>query len=130
MLITSIDKEVELPVQKQLEAYNARDIDAFMVWWADDCQYYEFPSRLLASGTAEIRERHISRFKEPNLHGRLIKRIIVANVVVDQETVTRTFSNGPGEVDVAAIYEVTEGKIARAWFKMGLQRHINAPGPK
>ncbi len=26
--------ETELPVQKQLEAYNARDIDAFMQWWA------------------------------------------------------------------------------------------------
>ena len=44
----SSDAETELPVQKQLEAYNARDIDAFMQCWADDCQYYEFPSRLPA----------------------------------------------------------------------------------
>jgi hypothetical protein len=66
------------PVQKQLEAYNARDIDAFMLWWADDCQYYEFPDRLLASGAAEVRERHVIRFKEPNLHGRLVKRISAA----------------------------------------------------
>lgn len=114
--------ETELPVQKQLEAYNARDIDAFMQWWADDCQYYEFPSRLLASGAAEIRERHVARFKEPNLHGALVKRIAVANVVVDQETVTRTFPDGPGEVDVLAIYEVENGKIAKAWFKMGPPR--------
>jgi len=46
--VSSNDTETELPVQKQLEAYNVRDIDAFMLWWADDCQYYEFPSRLLA----------------------------------------------------------------------------------
>ena len=114
--------ETELPVQKQLEAYNARDIDAFMQWWADDCQYYEFPSRLLASGAAEVRERHVARFKEPNLHGMLVKRIAVANVVVDEETVTRTFPAGTGEVDVIAIYEVESGRIAKAWFKMGPPR--------
>jgi hypothetical protein len=114
--------EVEFPVQKQLEAYNARDIDAFMQWWADDCQYYEFPSRLLASGAAEIRERHIVRFKESNLFGRLVKRISVANVVIDQEIVTRTFPDGPGEIDVAAIYEIENGKIAKAWFKFGSPR--------
>ena len=114
--------EAELPVQKQMEAYNARDIDSFMQCWADDCQYYEFPTRLLANGATEIRERHILRFQEPNLFGRLIKRICVANVVVDQETVTRTFPEGPGEVDVIAIYELHAGKIAKAWFKMGPPR--------
>jgi len=122
MDVSSNYAETELPVQKQLEAYNARDIDAFMLWWADDCQCYEFPSRLLASGAAEVRERHVARFKEPNLHGTLIKRIAVANVVVDQETVTRTFPDGPGEVDVVAIYEVENGRIAKAWFKMGPMR--------
>jgi len=111
-----------LPVQKQLEAYNARDIDAFMAWWAEDCQYFEFPSRMLASGAAAIRERHIARFKETNLFGTLIKRIAVANVVIDKETVTRTFPDGPGEVDVIAIYEIDDGKIAKAWFKVGPPR--------
>ena len=113
---------IELPVQKQLEAYNARDIDSFIQWWADDCRYYEFPARLLASGAAEIRERHVARFREPDLHGTLVKRIVVDDVVVDQETVTRTFPDGTGEVDVVAIYEVKDGKIANAWFRAGLRR--------
>ena len=117
-----LPSDAELAVQGQLDADNARYIDDFMRWGADDCRYYEFPSRLLASGAAEIRERHVARFQEPNLHGRLIKRITVANVVVDQETVTRTFPDGPGEVDVVAIYEVEKGKIANAWFKMGPPR--------
>jgi ribosomal protein S18 acetylase RimI-like enzyme len=114
--------DIQLPVQKQLEAYNARDIDAFMLWWDEDCHYFEFPDRLLARGSADIRERHIARFKEPNLHARLINRIAVANLVIDQETVTRTFPNGSGEVDVVAIYEVGRGKITKAWFKMGPPR--------
>ncbi len=114
--------DIERPVQKQLDAYNARDIDAFMPWWSEDCHYYEFPDRLLARGASEIRERHLARFKEPNLHGQLIKRIAVANVMVDQETVTRSFPDGPGEVDVVAIYEIEDGRIAKAWFKMGPPR--------
>jgi hypothetical protein len=120
---------VEIPVQQQLDAYNARDIDAFIAYWADDCEYYEFPSRLLARGTAQIRERHVARFKEPNLFGRLVQRSVVDNVVVDQEIVQRTFADGPGEVDVLAIYEVENGKIAKAWFKIGTPR-LAAAGPQ
>jgi hypothetical protein len=114
-----VETDVEYPVQKQLDAYNARDIDAFMQWWTDDCRHYEFPARPIASGAAEIRARYAVRFQEPNLFGKLIKRIVVDNMVIDQERVTRMFADGPGEIDVVAIYEVEAGKIAKAWFKMG-----------
>jgi len=50
--------DIERPVQKQLDAYNARDIDAFMPWWSEDCHYYEFPDRLLARGASvSVREQ-------------------------------------------------------------------------
>ncbi|MDR3514633.1 MAG: nuclear transport factor 2 family protein [Azospirillaceae bacterium] len=114
--------EIELPVQKQLEAYNARDINAFMLWWADDCQYYAFPSTILAGSAAEIRERHIERFKEPDLYGKLRTRIVVGNVVIDHEIVTRNFPEGTGEVDVVCLYEVENKKIVKAWFKAGERR--------
>ena len=116
------ENDPAFPVQMQLDAYNKRDIDAFMAWWADDCQYYEFPSKLLASGAAEIRERHLIRFEEANLFGRLLNRIVLGNLVVDHETVTRDFPEGPGELDVVAKYEIADGKIAKAWFKMGTRR--------
>lgn len=119
---TRAPEATEYPIQQQLDAYNARDIDAFMQWWADDCEYYEFPSRLLAQGAAQVRERHVARFREPNLFGKLVHRAIIGNLVIDQERVTRTYPEGPGEVDVLAIYEVTDGKIAKAWFKMGTPR--------
>ncbi len=114
------------PVQMQLAAYNARDIDAFMACWADGCQYYAFPDTLLANGAAEIRSRHIERFKEPDLHATLLSRIVVGNVVIDYETVQRSFPAGPGEVEVICIYEVDAGKIAKAWFKMGEPRRAPA----
>lgn len=118
--------DVVLAVQKQLDAYNARDIDAFMACWADDGEYFAFPSNLLAQGAAAIRERHVARFAETNLHARLVSRINIDNLVIDQELVTRTFPEGPGDFDAVAIYEIVDGKIARAWFKMGPPRmHVS-----
>ena len=106
-------------VRRQLDAYNAKDIDAFMAEWAEDAQYFAFPSTLLASGAAAIRARHVERFREPNLFGHLIQRMAAGNMVVDHERVTRTFPDGPGTVEVIAIYEVENGKIAKAWFRQG-----------
>ena len=106
-------------VQRQLDAYNARDIEAFMATWADDAQLFDHPGILVADGAAEIRDRHIVRFKEPNLFGKLVNRMAVGDMVVDQEVVTRTFATGTGRVDVIAIYQVVGGKIAKAWYKRG-----------
>ncbi|CAI0731640.1 Uncharacterized conserved protein [Serratia entomophila] len=106
-------------VQRQLDAYNARDIEAFIACWAEDAQYYEHPDTLLAGGKAAIRERHVARFKEPSLYGEKVKRMVVGNMVVDQEVVTRNFPQGRGKMDVIAIYEVDQGRIAKAWFKIG-----------
>lgn len=114
-----MSRNPESVVQGQLDAYNARDMEAFMAFWADDAQYFEHPATLLASGAAEIRDRHISRFREPNLNGRLVQRMIVGNKVVDQEVVTRIFPDGLGQIEVIAMYEVEAGKITRAWFTFG-----------
>jgi hypothetical protein len=110
----------EAVVAAQLDAYNARDIDGFMAAWRDDAQFFEHPDRLVANGAAEIRARHVIRFKEPDLHGKLIARMSVGNLVVDREIVARNFPQGRGRVDVIAIYEVAGDKIARAWFKLGV----------
>ena len=104
-------------VARQLDAYNARDIEAFMACWAAEAAYYAFPSEVLATGADAIRARHLARFQEPNLHGRLLHRLAVGNVVVDHEIVTRSFADGVGTVEVVAIYEIDAGKIAKAWFK-------------
>ena len=106
-------------VRRQLDAYNARNIDAFMAEWADDAGYFTFPDTLLARGAPAIRARHVERFQEPVLFGQLLHRMAVGSLVVDQEVVTRTFPGGLGRVDVIAIYDVRNGKIANAWFKQG-----------
>ena len=109
----------ESVVQRQLDAYNARDIEAMMATYADDAQQFEHPSKLLASGAAQVRERSLVPFQEPNLHARLLRRIVMGNLVIDHETVTRTFPEGPGRLELVAIYEVQDGRIAKAWFRFG-----------
>ena len=109
----------EILIQKQLDAYNAKDIDALLLTYASDAKQFEHPDKLLADGAVQIRERFITRFKEPNLHALLIKRIVSGNMVVDHEHVTRTFPEGTGKIKLIAIYEVQDNKIARAWFIFG-----------
>lgn len=109
-------------VQQQLIDYNNRDIDAYMRHWSADCQNFEFPDKLLASGFEAVKARYVERFKDEALHAKLINRIVVDDMVVDQEVVTRTFPDGVGDIDVVAIYRVTGGKISHAWFKFGQVR--------
>lgn len=112
----------EQVVQRQLDAYNAKDLNTLLTIYAEDAQLFEHPSTLLATGTAQIRDRFASRFSEPNLQAELKNRITCGNTVIDQELVTRTFQEGPGQIELVAIYEVTNQKISRAWFISGPRR--------
>jgi hypothetical protein len=48
-----------------------------------------------------------------------VQRIATDSIVIDQEVITRTFPEGPGKLDLIAIYDVKDGRIARAWFIPG-----------
>ncbi len=106
-------------IQRQLDAYNARDIDAIMATYADDARQYEHPATLLATGAAQIRGRMALRFQEPQLHARLVQRVVMGDIVIDHEVVTRNFPEGVGTLELVAIYEVKAGRIASASVKPG-----------
>ena len=109
-------------VQRQLDAYNARDIDALMATYADDIEQFDFPSTVLAVGAAAVRARQSVRLQEPNLFARLLGRTAMGNLVIDHEIVTRNFPEGFGTVELIAMYEVQGDRIQRAWFKFGEKR--------
>jgi len=109
----------EAIVQAQLEAYNARDLNAFLATYAENAELFEHPSKLLASGMAQLRERYAARFADPILHALVLKRIVMGNFVIDQERVTRMFPAGPGTLDAVAMYEVQGQRITRVWFIFG-----------
>jgi hypothetical protein len=117
----------EAVAQRQLDAYNRRDIEALMATYADDARQFEHPSKLLASGAAQLRERFTARFAESNLYAKLLNRIVAGNIVVDHEIITRTFPEGPGKMELVAMYEIRSGKIAQAWFTFGAKTLDPAP---
>lgn len=106
----------EAVVQAQLEAYNARDLDAFLATYDENAELFEHPSRLLASGMAQLRERYAARFADSTLHAVVLQRIVLGNFVIDHERVRRMFPEGPGTLDAVATYEVQGERITRVWF--------------
>ena len=117
----------EAVVQRQLDAYNARDLATLLATYAPDARQYELPGKLLASGSAEIGVRLGPRLQEPNLHARLLQRAVMGNIVIDYEEVSRSFPEGPGKVDLVAIYEVIDGKIQSQSVRISNQR-LDAEG--
>jgi len=118
MLETRVESP-ETVVQQQLDAYNARDLEAWLATYAEDACQYQHPATLLARGHAEIRQRAIARFAEPDLHARLLHRQVLGQVVIDHEMVRRNFAEGPGHVELLCLYTVDAGKISSASFVSG-----------
>lgn len=106
-------------VQAQLDAYNAKDIEALLKTYAPDAEQFTLHGELLAKGHEQLRSRFIMRFAEPNLHARLLSRIVVGNVVTDLELITRDFPEGLGTLEMLCIYEVVDDRIQRASFATG-----------
>jgi hypothetical protein len=104
-------------VQQQLDAYNGRDIEAFIALFSDDATTSDLgASSPSLSGKAQIRERYASLFsKSPVLHSHLVNRTVFGRVVVDLEQITGR--EGSAELfEVMAIYEIERSKIRRVHF--------------
>jgi hypothetical protein len=111
----------EIVVQRQLDAYNAKNLAAWLSTYAEDAKQFELGGSLLAQGHEAIRARIAPRFNEPDLHAVLLKRVVMGNVVIDHEDVVRTFPEGPGRVELVCVYIVEQGKIQSASFSIGPQ---------
>lgn len=114
-------------VQAQLDAYNAKDIGALLATYAPDAEQYTLHGERLAQGHAQLRERFLARFAEPDLHARLLSRTVLGSTVVDAELITRNFPEGPGTLEMLCIYQVEQGRIRRASFATGERRPGHAP---
>jgi imidazolonepropionase-like amidohydrolase len=106
----------ETVVQRQVEAYNARDIEAFLSFYADDVMIRRLPSEeLVWDGKGAMRARYAKRFSEtPDLHCAITKRIVHGSWVVDHQLVTG-IADRP-RVRAVATYEVRDGLIRNVWY--------------
>jgi|SRR5579859_6269685 len=103
-------------IQRQLEAYNAKDVESWLTTYASDAEQYVLHGERLAKGHDELRSRILVRFAEPDLHARLLSRVVMGSVVVDLEQITRNFPEGKSTVEMLCVYEVAQGRIVKASF--------------
>ena len=105
----------EGPVQRQLDAYNARNLESFLAEYSDDVAVYRPPAAEPTIVGKQALGAHYAknRFNLPALHARLLNRIVSGDIVVDQEEV----SGVPGGViGAVAVYKVRNGRIEAVWF--------------
>jgi len=103
-------------IDRQLAAYNGRDLDAFVACYATDATVVQPDNSILASGHQQIRERYGELFAaSPNLRAEIPNRIEVGTVVVDEERVTGFVLPGmPSEIHAAVVYRVLGDLIQEA----------------
>jgi len=105
----------EGPVQRQLDAYNAKDLERFLAEYTDDVQVYRPPAREpMLSGKAAFAEHYArNRFTLDRLHARLVNRMISGHIVVDHEDITGLSDES---LSAVAVYEVVDDRIRTVWF--------------
>lgn len=103
-------------VQAQLDAYNARDIDAFCATFDVAAEVFELETGALRmAGLDAIRQRYGQQFIDnPNQRSLVVSRQHVGQYVFDLELITGT--TGRPDAHVMAIYRVNAAVIDRAWF--------------
>jgi hypothetical protein len=107
--------DIVKPVQRQLEGYNKRDIDLFASAFSDTVKVYREPGVLTYQGRDELHKRYGAMFAAtPDLHCKIVNRIISGDVVIDHEKVQR--KKGQPRTDAIAVYRVQDGLIVEVTF--------------
>jgi hypothetical protein len=102
-------------VQRQLDTYNAQDIDGFTSLFAENAEIFRNIGDVepAMKGREAIHAGYGRIFKEnPKNKSTLMGRMVQGNFVFDHEWIT----GRDNEFKIVAIYEVKEGLITRAWF--------------
>lgn len=104
----------EAVVQRQLEAYNARDLARFLAEYSDEIRAYRPPAvePTMIGKEAFGRFYATQRFNHAGLRAELVNRIVMGNKVVDHERISGV---GAESLEAAIVYEVVDGLIHRTW---------------
>lgn len=102
----------EQVVQKNLDYYNARNINGFMSLFSADIKFYNFgDDKITISGLDECRRTYQELFdSSPELHSTITQRIVFDNKVIDHEYITGR-KGSKDAVKLVLIYEVKNDLI-------------------
>jgi len=102
-------------VERQLEAYNAQDVDAMLATYAVDCVIADLNGAVSQAGKNEIRARYTKTFSDhPKNRAWVVSRMALGDVVIDHEKGERS-PEGPF-FEALVVYTVKNGLIARVDF--------------
>lgn len=103
-------------VERQLQAYNDKNIDLFMGCYSEDVKIYDFPDTLTMEGQEAMRSRYQKLFETyPTMLATVDKRIIHGKYVVDHEQITGRLADG-AILEAVAMYEIKDDIIIKVWF--------------
>jgi hypothetical protein len=97
------------PVERQLVAYNAHDLDAFLSCFVDNAIVSGPDGSVQMAGHEEMRAQYAKMFERHDTQAEILARVRAGDWVVDHERVTR-----PGmSMEVLVAYQVTGARITR-----------------
>ncbi len=100
---------------RQLDAYNAQDLDSYVSFFAEDCVVSGLGGTPTETSRDAIRARYAKAFAQFPQNKAVLKNwIAVGNTVVDHELVIR--APGGEQFEIIAIYSFKDGLIARVDF--------------
>jgi hypothetical protein len=104
----------ETLVQRQLEAYNARDLEAFLANFSDDVEVLRPPQAepALVGKAAFAHFYATQRFNRPGLHAEVVNRMVMGRIVIDHERISGVRDE---PFEMAVVFEVADGLIRRTW---------------
>lgn len=107
-------------VEQLVNAYNTRNIEAFIRMYDEDVEFYIFPNELLFKGKEKLIARYGLMFKKLKcIHSSPIKRIVHGDIVIDHE-LSETCSADENVIDkrseLVSSYQIKNGKIIRVLF--------------
>ena len=101
------------PVERQVEAYNRRDVEAFVSCYAADVVVEDATGTVVMRGHDAMRATYGELFRaSPDLRAEIATRIRVGEYVIDEERITGRLGS-TDEIRVVAVYHVANDVIDR-----------------
>lgn len=102
------------PVEAQLAAYNAQDVDAFVACYAEDIVLEDGAGKVISTGRAAMRENYARMFAAyPQNRAEIVHRIVQGQYVVEHERIS---GRTPEPFFAVAVYRVEGGLIRHVRF--------------